>query len=485
MGSRVSALLLTLCASCFAQETAIFIETVAGAATFDNRPAKQTPIIQPQAVWVHPNGDIFISDGNFVVRRVRNGISTIVAGGGSVIDDSVPIPGRTASLDFPTGLAGTASGDLYISDVNRNRVQRLNADGTIVTIVGKGTAGFSGDGGRGTFAELDGPSALALSPTGDLFIADTGNAVIRKYNIATGIITTYAGAPEHPGFSGDGGQALLARLGTVKALALDANGNLYLSDGPWDGGPHEARIRRITPAGVISTYAGAGPIGFSGDGGPAIRAKISACRGLAVDAQGNLYIADTDNAVIRRVTPAGVISTFAGESDVVNSDLEGVAATKVYLNSPGALALDSGGNLFIPETGGELVRRVDGKSNILTTIAGTSNPYDGTPAASAPLNRPTTVATDSLGNLYVTDAGHFRVRRIDALSGLISTVAGDGKSFDDDDASNNSFSGRLAISVDPLNRLLIADSEEEAVYSVDLSTGKLSLVVDLSTYELG
>jgi len=191
MGSRVSALLLTLCASCFAQPARVFIETVAGSATFDNRPARETPLVQPQAVWVHPNGDIFISDGNFVVRRVRNGISTIVAGGGSVIDDSVPIPARTASLDFPTGLAGTASGDLYISDVNRNRVQRLNADGTIVTIVGKGTAGFSGDGGRGTFAELDGPSALALSPTGDLFIADTGNSVIRKYNIATGIITTY------------------------------------------------------------------------------------------------------------------------------------------------------------------------------------------------------------------------------------------------------------------------------------------------------
>src|SRR5258708_29834600 len=171
MGFRVSWLLLAFCLDVGAATSRIFIETIAGAATFDNRPAKETPLVQPQAVWVHPNGDIFISDGNFVVRRVRNGISTIVAGGGSIIDDSVPIPARTASLDFPTGLAGTASGDLYISDVNRNRVQRLNADGTIVTIVGKGTAGFSGDGCRGTFAELDGPSALALSPTRELFIA--------------------------------------------------------------------------------------------------------------------------------------------------------------------------------------------------------------------------------------------------------------------------------------------------------------------------
>src|SRR6266851_1215108 len=127
MQLRVSSLVLALCLEVCAQTSRIFIETIAGSATFDNRPARETPIIQPQAVWVHPNGDLFISDGNFVVRRVRNGVATIVAGGGSVIDDSVPIPARTASLDFPTGLAGTVSGDLYISDVNRNRVQRLNA----------------------------------------------------------------------------------------------------------------------------------------------------------------------------------------------------------------------------------------------------------------------------------------------------------------------------------------------------------------------
>src|SRR5713226_2098491 len=249
MGSRVSALLLTLCASCFAQPARVFIETVAGSATFDNRPARETPLVQPQAVWVHPNGDIFISDGNFVVRRVRNGISTIVAGGGSIIDNSLPIPGKSANLDYPNGLAGTPSGDLYISDVNHNRVQRLNSNGTIVTAVGKGTAGFSGDGGRGTFAELQSPSALALSSTGDLFIADKDNAVIRKYNIQTGIITTYAGTPGAFGYSGDGKLAVLAKLGTVHSLAVDSNGNLYLSDTQYDNNGEEAesRIRRIAP----------------------------------------------------------------------------------------------------------------------------------------------------------------------------------------------------------------------------------------------
>src|SRR5689334_13499008 len=144
MGFRLLALAVAVCLSARAQTNAVFIETVAGAALFDDRPARETPLVQPEAVWIHPNGDLFIADGNFVVRRVRNGISTIVAGGGSVIDDSIPIPARSASLDFPNGLAGAVSGDLYISDVNRNRIQRLNADGTIVTVVGKGTAGFSG-----------------------------------------------------------------------------------------------------------------------------------------------------------------------------------------------------------------------------------------------------------------------------------------------------------------------------------------------------
>src|SRR5262245_1774817 len=132
-------LLLALSVSSSAQDAGVFIETIAGAATFDNRPARETPLVQPQAVWIHPNGDIYIPDGNFVVRRVRNGQATIVAGGGSVIYNSLPIPASRASFDFPAGLAGTASGDLYICDVNRNRVQRLNADGTVVTVVGKGT----------------------------------------------------------------------------------------------------------------------------------------------------------------------------------------------------------------------------------------------------------------------------------------------------------------------------------------------------------
>src|SRR5262249_39413913 len=225
------------------------------------------------------------------------------------------IPAKSANFDYPNGLAGTLSGDLYISDVNHNRVQRLNADGTLVTVVGKGTAGYSGDGGRATFAELDGPWALALSPTGDLFIADLNNAVVRKFNIPTGVITTYAGTGTF-GYSGDGGPAVRASLGSIQALALDSSGNLYISDAQYKGGELvESRIRRVTPAGVITTYAGAGPVGFTGDGGPATSARIGSSLGLAVDARGSLYVCDKHS--IRVVSPAGIISTYAGQSKTV------------------------------------------------------------------------------------------------------------------------------------------------------------------------
>jgi len=482
---RVLALGAALCLDVLAQSSAIFIETIAGAATFDNRQARQTPLVQPEAVWVAPNGDLFISDGNFVVRRVRNGISTIVAGGGAVIDNSLPIPGTSANFDYPNGLAGAPNGDLYISDVNHNRIQRLNSNGTIVTVVGKGTPGFSGDGGRGTFAELQSPAALALSLTGDLFIADKDNAVIRKYNIQTGIISTYAGTPGQFGYSGDGRPAVLAKLGSVQSLAVDSLGNLYLGDTQYDdaGKEAESRVRIITPAGIIDTFAGAGPVGDTGDNGPAKLAKITGIFGMAVDSAGNLYIADSTNARIRVVNRAGVISAYAGRSTPVNPGAENLPATDVYLNSPGAIALDAAGNLFIPEQTGELVRRVDARTKIITTVAGTSDPYDNRQAAEAPINHPTSVATDKFGNIYIADGGHYRIRKIDAKTKLISTIAGDGKWAQAVDATANSLGGTLAISVDPQNRLLIADRYESLVRVVDLNTGVMKTLIDLKEYD--
>ncbi|MGH9723047.1 MAG: hypothetical protein ACRD8O_22785, partial [Bryobacteraceae bacterium] len=419
------------------------METIAGAVVFDNRPARETPLIQPQAVWVHPSGDLYIADGNFLVRRVRGGISTIVAGGGALIDDSIPIPARNAHLDFPGGLAGTASGELFISDVRHNRIRRLNPDGTLVTVVGRGTEGFSGDGGRGAFAELSRPRAIALSDAGDLYIADTRNFRIRKFNLRTGIITSVAGTGES-GYSGDGGLATEAKVGEVGAVAVDAAGNLYLTD------TENFVVRKVSGNGVITTVAGNRRYGFSGDGGPATQASISGGWGLALDAAGNLYLADSENSRIRVVNPSGVINTYAGRGVTAgqpkNPGVENVAATEVVLGMPFAIALDTRGNLFIPESIGDLVRRVDAQTRIITTVAGTTNPFDGIAALDAPLVRPTDVAADSAGNLYVADNGHFRIRKLDASTGRITTIAGDGIEAGAAGSTSNSIGSGLSIS---------------------------------------
>ncbi|MEO7652891.1 MAG: hypothetical protein ABIZ80_20710, partial [Bryobacteraceae bacterium] len=242
MAIRFLAALLCLSFGASAQNATVFIQSISGAAVFDNLPATQTPLVQPPAVWVHPNGDIFVADGNFLVRRVRGGMSTIVAGGGALVDDSVPIPAKSANLDYPSALAGANSGELYITDVNHHRVRRLNTDGTMVTVAGRGTKGYSGDGGRGVFAELSIPRAIALSSTGDLFIADAGNYVVRKLNTATGVITTVAGTGER-GNTGDAGQARNAKLGFLSAIAVDAGGNIYVADATF------FVVRKIAPSG--------------------------------------------------------------------------------------------------------------------------------------------------------------------------------------------------------------------------------------------
>ncbi|MEO7649610.1 MAG: hypothetical protein ABIZ80_04025, partial [Bryobacteraceae bacterium] len=217
--------------------------------------------------------------------------------------------------------------------------------------------------------------------------------------------------------------------------------------------------------------------------GPATAARLSESRGLAIDAAGNLYIADTDNYRVRVVNAAGVISTYAGRIDQRNPGLENIPATQAFLRKPGQIALDARGNLFIPELVGELVRRVDTATKIITTVAGTSNPYDGTPGTSAPLNRPISVANDKDGNLYIGDSGHFRVRRIDRQTGVITTIAGDGKEAGTTGATANSIGSFVNISVDPLNRLLIADFFAGLIRSVDLASGTMTTLVDLNRYD--
>ncbi len=348
-----------------------------------------------------------------------------VAGGGT--DDGRPA--TTVALDEIAGIAVDAFGNLYIAETPKHRVRRVVlASGVITTVAGRGAKGFSGDGGAATLASLDEPTDVATDREGNLYIADANNHRVRRVEIATGIIRTVAGTTSF-GFTGDGGPATAARLFRPEFVAVDSDGNLYINVSV------NRRIRRVDAAtGMIRTFAGNGGEGFSGDGGPATDAQFSRARGIAVDASGNLFIADYGNSRIRRVDRAtGIISTVAGNGTFGTSG-DGGPAILATLHGPQDVWVDGAGNLLIVDVNGGRIRKVDAVSRIITTIAGGSkycDPDDGVQATECSL-WPRAVSASADGSILIsghqsgasTLPNNSRVRRVDPASGIISTVAG-------------------------------------------------------------
>jgi sugar lactone lactonase YvrE len=327
------------------------------------------------------------------------------------------------------------------------------APGTITTVAGTGQSGFSGDGGPATQARLTNPVGVAVDAAGNLFIGDLTNNRVRRV-------------------SPDGMISTVARLGHPALLALDQADNLFIKE----AGAY--RVHKLGPAGLLTLVAGTGQAGFSGDDGPATKARIEARGGIAVDAAGNLYIADHNNHRIRQVSPDGIITTVAGSGPTGAgkgaSTGDGGLATEARLNGPYGLALDRSGNLFFAETGdftganrGYRVRKVS-PDGIITTVAGSDAPGfsgDGGSASQARLNRPTGVAVDTEGNLFIADLDNRRIRKVDA-NGIISTVAGNGTSRYAEDgvlATATGLDFPLGLAVDAVGNLLIADDHGHRV----------------------
>ncbi len=293
----------------------------------------------------------------------------------------------------------------------------------ITTVAGSGTPGFSGDGGQATNAKMWGPAGTMVDTAGNIYIADYANARIRKVSQATGVITTIAGTGDTL-FAGDGGAATDASLYDPTALALDASGNLYIAD----QSHHRIRMINIT-TGIITTIAGNGIGGYSADSVAATASSLYYPSGLAFDTTGNLIIADWQNHRIRKVDMAtGIITTIAGTGTSGYTG-NGGAATAARLYRPSGVAFDRSGNLFISEYGNSTVRKIAAATGIITTIAGTSGigyAGDGGPGTAAMLSQPLSVATDTSGNVYIADWRNNCIRLVAATTGIITTIAGNG-----------------------------------------------------------
>jgi sugar lactone lactonase YvrE len=323
-------------------------------------------------------------------------------------------PAAKAQLGAPSCVAVDAAGDVFIGDSEKNVVREVNASGTISTYAGTGTAGYSGDGGPATAAELYAPTACAVDSAGDLYVADDANNVVRKID-TKGVITTVAGNGADAGtpngeFGGDGGAATAAELNHPFGVAVDAAGNLYIAD------TVNYRVRKVDAAsGVITTIAGNGTFGYAGDGKAATSAELYNPEGLAVDAAGDVYIADQANNVVRKVDASGTISTVAGRQKQYGFSGDGGAATSADLSGPTAVVLDSAGNLYISDTGNMRVRSVMASNGVIHAVAGDGTQGfkgDGGKATDAELNNPHGITFDKTGNMFIADYTNGAVRKV-------------------------------------------------------------------------
>jgi Bacterial Ig-like domain (group 3)/Putative Ig domain len=342
----------------------------------------------------------------------------------------------------------------------------LSASSIIQTVAGNGAEGYDGTGIPATSAELNYAVGVAVDSAGNLYIADSANNIVEKVNAQTHVITTVAGTGV-AGFNGNGIPATSAELDGPIAVAVDAAGNLFIAD------DYNDMVREVSATtGLISDVAGDGGYGYNGDGIPATSAQLGFPVSIALDSAGNLYIADFSNQRIREVSAAtGLISTIAG-TGVAGYNGNGIAATSAELNYPDGVTLDAAGDVFISDSHNNMVREVNASTRLISTVAGTGTAGyngDGIAATSAELNAPEAVAIDASGNLFISDNANQRVREVSADTGLISTVAGTGTADYNGDniaAGSAEIAFSDGLAIDSAGNLYIADQSNFRIREV-------------------
>ncbi|MEO8596040.1 MAG: SMP-30/gluconolactonase/LRE family protein [Candidatus Solibacter sp.] len=390
-------------------------------------------------------------------------ILSTIAGGTPPATPSVALK---ASIGDPVRLVSDAAGNVYFSSLHS--VFKVDGNGSLTRVAGNGRAGNSGDGGAATAAQLSFPMGLAFDASGNLYIADRDAHTVRRVS-ANGGISTVAGTGTR-GFTGDGGSAITARLNGPLGVAVDAGGNLYVAD------TGNEAIRKVTSGGTISTFAGTGTRGDQGDNGQARNANLDGPESVAVDASGNVYIADTFNGRIRRVAGDGTISTFAGTGSTGVFSGDGGPARSASLSLPTDVAVDGAGNVYIADFGNSKIRLVS--NGIITTVAGRTNGaplIDGEAAVNARLEGPTGVAPDRSGNFYFVESGlgsgsglavsDYKVWKV-AGSGIMTAFAGNGvpnNSSDGSPAIATQFNGSAGIAVSSNGTVYVSDTVNQRV----------------------
>jgi uncharacterized protein (TIGR03437 family) len=439
----------------------------------ENQAAVVAALNTPYDVTFDTSGNLYIADaGNARVRQVNtSGTITTVAGGGATYTEGALANGVV--LSFPTGVAVDSSGNIYIADSGTNRIYKV-ANNVITTFAGSGANGYKGDGGAATNAQINSPTCITLDASNNLYFTDSLNARIRAIS-SSGTISTVAGNGITT-YSGDGGSAQNALMSAPAGVAPAAGGVVYISD------TNNQRVRAIAPNGTISTFAGNGTPGFGGDGSAPASAQLAYPSGLAVDTAGNLYIADTANQRVRKVS-GNTISTVAGNGTSGYAGDKGPAAN-AELNSPSGIALDRSGNLYIADFSNQVVRKVSAGGTI-STIAGTGiagYAGDNGPAAQALLNAPSGVAVDSSGNVFVADSGNHVVRKISS-NGTITTFAGNGMAAtagDGGPAASASLALPTGVVVDSQGDVFIIDTSANLVRMVN-AMGIITTIAGIGT----
>jgi len=357
---------------------------------------------------------LFVLFGGVLSPSNADTITTIAGQGGVAGFAGDGGPATAAKFNLPRGIAKDGLGNIYVADTENQRIRKIDNSGIISTVAGTGTAGYNGDGIPATAAQLYGPYCFVFDKTDNILIGDIGNNRVRKIS-TSGIITTIAGTGT-AGYSGDGGPATAAQINWPDNIAFDKAGNIYIADA------RNSCIRKINASGIISTVAGTcGAAGYSGDGGTATAAKFSYnTDGIALDSSDNLYIADTKNHRIRKVDTSGIVTTVAG-TGTAGYNGDGIAATSAQLNNPYNMRFDSAGNLYIADQFNHRIRKVD-TSGIITTFAGNGTQGfsgDGGEATAAQLYHPAGILEDSAGNILIIDFTNNCIRKVTISTRII------------------------------------------------------------------